>query len=269
MALSRTDLVVSGAGASDSIGVTDPLSGTSGSFDPPDDSLVVVRASYVGRVDTGDPSTGWDLTGGGLTWTRRLGPTHSTTASVYRLVQEIYTAPFTSGAAFTVTWARSGLSEAEDGIISFHIVAYTGYNVSAPVGATATETTIEDDVASMTLSGAPATTSEVFAALALGVDSSFAPVTHGTGWTELSELDFGGLGGAQAQVRSGSTSTTVQWDDAQTTGATSWGHSRMALEIKEATAGTTLTPGVGATAGTGQSPRNAIVASNQIIIGPA
>jgi hypothetical protein len=110
--------------------------------------------------------------------------------------------------------------------IAFHysvvVVAYTGYDTGASVGATGTflDESTPDGAQAITLSGAPATTSEVFAMV--GLDKETVGTTPGSGWTELYDIHTGGSGGAQAQIRTGSTSTSVDWVDVHTgTGAIS------------------------------------------------
>jgi len=68
---------------------------------------------------------------------------------------------------------------------------------------------------SLTLSASPASDSEVIAGLGqILVASTAHSVTHGTGWTETYESATPtSFSHSQGQTRTGSTSTTVLWDD--------------------------------------------------------
>ena len=103
-----------------------------------------------------------------------------------------------SSTVFTVGW-------------EINAVAYTGYDVSSPVGVTGSGTaTAQGQAFTLPLSGASAASSEVFAALAGDEDSPVpAPVVPGTGWTELSESASYDPN-VQTQVKSG-VSTSVVW----------------------------------------------------------
>ena len=100
------------------------------------------------------------------------------------------------------------------------VVAYTGYDTGSPIGATGSllveDTGAPDGAQSFTLSGAPATTSEVVGAITLDKDA--VGTTPGGDFTEIHDLQSGGSGGIQSQIRTGSTSTTVAWVDTNTGG---------------------------------------------------
>jgi hypothetical protein len=81
----------------------------------------------------------------------------------------------------------------------------------------------------LTLSAAPATTSEVIAGLFTYHDAGGNQTTAGTGWTALSDDNK-----YLTQVRGSSTSTDVLFDEA---GSSQGGSAAVALEIKEAGSG--------------------------------
>lgn len=100
-------------------------------------------------------------------------------------------------------------------------IDFTGYDTSTPIGATATGGSSGstglgiDGAVSITLSGAPASDSYVIGLLWQDYGTAGTNnVAPGSGWTEL--YDFRGSDnyeGVQLQERTGSTSTTVGWDD--------------------------------------------------------
>lgn len=122
MAITQSPLI--GAGHAATTGTTIE----SGSFTPPDDSLLVVVAFW---SDT--RSSGRDIpaiSGGGLTWTTRVS---GIAPAAYRTGYAIYTAPVTTGASMTVTLtASSGAFNNGSSIAAWGV---TGYDTSDPVGA--------------------------------------------------------------------------------------------------------------------------------------
>jgi len=211
MALARTN--VHSQGSTDGHGTGDF---TTTSFTPPNDSLLVVCVATMRVTTATDLTSSITCAGGGWTYTPRVGIGSST--SVYSVSQRIFTAPITTGASMTLTIGTGGIN------MQFYVVAvlaYTGYDTGTPTGATGSllveDTGAPDGAQSFTLSGAPATTSEVVAAITLDKDA--AGTTPGSDFTEIYDVQVGGSGGEQSQIRTGSTSTTVAWVDTNTGGS--------------------------------------------------
>lgn len=227
MALARTNLTSGFTAASGTL--------TTSSFTPPSSSLLVAVVSFLNN-GTGGSNT---VSGGGWTWTKRLtvGPTYlGGSAPNYFLTSEVWTAPVSTAASMTVAAALAGTPS--DQHITAQVVAYTGYDVASPIGASITRTNSADTGAvSITLSAAPASTSEVLAGRQRA-DNNFynTTATPGSGWTELYDFNAGGgYQDVETQVRAGSTSTTVAWTDIDdTAGPASFAVHTFALEIKEA-----------------------------------
>lgn len=92
--------------------------------------------------------------------------------------------------------------------------AFVGYDAGTPIGGTATGTDTDGDgVATLTLSAAPASGDHVMAYCSAVVNSGSGAADNGAGWTELSDDTQVDYGYFQAQVRTGSTSSTVTWAD--------------------------------------------------------
>jgi hypothetical protein len=231
VALARTDL----------LGVIDPTpSGvhgttdyTSSSFTPPSSSLLVVGAGYIEVGTTTDPTSAVAISGGSLTWTQGIAVVVDPTS--YPLLVKIWTAPVITGASMALTLSAGGRNV---GFYAPSVVAYTGYDTSTPVGATgsASDATLYGGASpvtgSITLSGAPAAASEVFAVAAISRDT--AGTSPGSGWTEVHDVNQGTYGGMQSQVRTGSTSTSVAWADLRAGGGNYFKYVGAAIEIKAA-----------------------------------
>lgn len=231
MALARTDLL--GQVSADNHGTG---AFTTSAFTPPSSSLLVVAAYVMENIGTTDPSADMSVSGGGWTYTSRLV---FGTAASWSIGLRIWTAPVSTGVSMTLA-----LDCAARNIYCYavSVVAYTGYDTGSPTGATGTvvDTTTPDGAQTITLSGAPATTSEVIAAL--GTDKESVGVTPGSGWTEVHDVQAGVQGGIETQVRTGSASTSVAWVDSHTGTGTIFKCIGVALEIKESAAGTPGAP---------------------------
>lgn len=239
MALARTSLLGQISGASGTFGAG---AFVTSSFTPPDNSLLVVSVSIIENGGANPPLTDLTISGGSLTYTARASDSADTAFATSTVV---YTAPVTAGAPMTLTLDCGARSIAE---YSVSVVAYTGHNAASPVGATAIGHQVggfgaAPTAASITLTGAPASTSEVVAAV--GMDKSVAGVTPGSGWTELHDAHNTDWGGLETQYRGGSTSTTVAWVDLRTGGGALFNFAAAAIEIK-ATTGLTQAVGVAA-----------------------
>ncbi|MGH9249157.1 MAG: hypothetical protein ACRD0W_06540 [Acidimicrobiales bacterium] len=203
---------------------------TTSSFTPPDNCLLVVAVATMRVTTATDLTSSITCAGGGWTYTPRAGLGSNT--DVFSVSTRIFTAPVTTGASMTLTIGTGGINMQ---FYAVSVVAYTGYDTGTPTGATGSllveSAGTPDGAQSFTLSGAPATDSEVFAAITLDKDA--AGTTPGAGWTEIHDVQAGGAGGVQSQIRTGSTSTTVAWVDTNT-GGNIFKFVASAVEIKAA-----------------------------------
>lgn len=207
------------------------LSVTSSAFTPSNSSLLIASIGVVNGPAGGDVQTGLVVTGGGWTWTRRLGP-NGGTISGYTAAHEIWTAPVTTGASMTINVAHAGInSVADPAHVQFNVVDITGYETSTPIGGTASDLSTDTGSKSITLSSSPATTSIVFASRLFQSNGGDSLATVGSGWTELYDLTDNGYASLQSQYRGSSTSSSVDWVDLVESAETSWLTSCLALEI--------------------------------------
>jgi hypothetical protein len=198
MALSRTNVI-----HSEGNGGVAGTTFTTGSFTPPNNSLLVV---CMGLLDTSvhlDSVTITDSLGTHLVYTKRVDVSE-TSLDVHRSV--IWTAPVGVGASMTVT---VGTGTAGTNEYCVHVLAYTGYNLGNPTGTTGTGI---NAATSFTLAAAPAISSEVVAFNSSDTNLGAAVITAGTGWTEIFHASDGANVDAQSQIRNNSTSTTVLWN---------------------------------------------------------
>ncbi len=218
-------------------------------FTPPDNSLLVVGVSIIeNNGTTTDPLSAITVSGGG--WTYTGGPGVSVSPTSYPTATKIFTAAVGTGASMTLTIGTGGRAIGEYAV---SVVAYTGYNTGAPTGATATGSqnggfSGPPSPFSITLSAAPASTNEVFAVA--GMDKSAAGATPGTAgtWTEVDDLTNTDWGGLESEVRTGSTSTTVDWADLRSGGGALFNVAAVAVEVKVAAAAGPVLPVVVPTA---------------------
>lgn len=233
MALSRTNRLQQSSSSGHGTGTF-----TTSSFTPANNSLLLVIAYASGANN--DALQGSDITitdSAGLTWTTRET---TTTHPNYGYGIRAFTAPVTTGASMTLTL--------DAGAFDVHmwrveVYEYTGHNAASPVGATAVGSDADgDDALTITLSASPASSSEVIAAVLVALGGTGVSVTVGTGWTEIFDSAEAGWQNFQSQSRTGSTSTSVTWDDLDTGApADTLGAAALAVEIKEAVAGPTIT----------------------------
>jgi hypothetical protein len=212
------------------------LTGSTGSFTPPANSILTFHVFWFGTVN--HTTTGLSVSGGSLTWTRQSGiirPDNGGMAPSFFPLHEVWTAPV-GGSPSSMTISLG--SPTGEIFYDAHVIAYTGYDTGTPIGATGTGTNPgqgNHTSFSITLGAAPASTSFVVASLAVGANNAAGPVTPGAGWTELYDwvsADTGGLG-FQSESRTSSTSTSVDWADIDTNGGlgTAWGLSGFGMEI--------------------------------------
>src|SRR4249919_751565 len=224
MALARTDQIGAVSGDGHGSGAF-----TTSSFTPPDNSLLVVCGA---AMETGTGSAGLDaaltMAGGGLTFTPRV---NAEVGAMFPIASVMWTAPITTGASMTLSLDAGTRNLQFAGITA---VAYTGYDTGTPTGVTgtATDAVTPDGPHSITLSGAPATGSEVVGSITL--DKESVGCTPGSTFSELYDLQVGATGGLETEVRTGSASTTVDWVDTHTGTGSVFKISAVALEIKAA-----------------------------------
>ena len=240
MALVRTSRGSWDSGASHGTG-----SYTTGSFTPSANSLLTVIVCAETNNGSSNISASLTITdSAGLTWTAITNVGNSTS---WATGMRAWRAPVgASPSSMTVT-VDCGANNIYEYLVD--AIDFTGYDTSSPIGATATgggsgsNGLGADGAASITLSAAPASSSLVIGALG-GDTSSTGGVTYGTGWTELYDVRGPGEAFLQVQERTGSTSTTVGWNDICTSG-TAWKSLGLAFEVKAAASGIAITPGAG------------------------
>lgn len=227
MALSLTSLLGAISGTSGDHGTG---SFVTGSFTPPNNSILVVSVSLIQNGGSSTPLTDLTISGGGLTYTARASSSIDEGGSFYTGTR-IYTAPVATGASMTITLDCGSRSIGE---YSISVVALTGYNTSTPTGVTGTNAQTSGfsgppDPASLTLSGSPASTSYIVGAI--GIDKSVANCSPGSSWTELHDVHNTDWGGLETQYRTSYTGTSVDWTDVRAGGGALFNWAAVAVEI--------------------------------------
>lgn len=185
---------------------------TTGAFTPRDNSLLVIVATANGATNNG--LRGTDLTIGDslgtLSWTSRVATTEGPAASQ---AIRIWTAPIGTGQSMTVTIDAGAFD-----VYQYRVVPldYTGYDTTTSTGGKITGSDADGaGAASITLDAAPASSDETIGVAV--IETNTGGVTEGAGWTELVDQVTTGWWGMQLQVRTGSTSTSVDWADLDAT----------------------------------------------------
>lgn len=228
MALSRTNLL--GEISAGFFGTGDY---TSTAFTPVSNSLLVVGAAYVeNNGATTDPTSSLTISGGSLTFTQRQTAVAAPTA--FPSLVKIYTAPVSTGASMTLTIGTGGRPA---GVYGVSVVCYTGYNTGTPIGGTATGSqnggfTGPPDPASITLSAAPSSGDEVFGFIF--ADKATANISPGSTYTEIDDLNTSTWGSLESEIRTGSTSTTVDWVDLRPGGGSLFNWAAVGIIIQAA-----------------------------------
>jgi hypothetical protein len=182
----------------------------------------------------------WSLTGGGLTWTRRVEANQSGVAYCSNA------AIFTAVAASTTTISNLNPVHANCLQTMYALYRVTGYLSATPVGATAAlADNSTDGQKDITLSATPAASSTIlaFAFVNMADSNSTKKIDHGAsdGWTE--RFDFGPSmtaanmwGCWEGQAKNNHGLTRVRWDDILPAGVTaaSYSFAGAAIEIKSA-----------------------------------
>jgi hypothetical protein len=232
MPLSRTNLL--GQITSGNFGTGNFVSTA---FTPASNSLLVVGVAYVENSGTTtDPTSALTISGGSLTWTQQQTAVAAPTA--FPTLVKIWTAPVTTGASMSVTLSAGGVRSA--GLYGVSAVCYTGHNTGSPVGGTATGSqnggfTGPPDPKSITLSAPPAAGDEVFGFVF--ADKNTAGTSPGSAFTEIDDLNNTNWGSLESEIRTASTSTTVDWVDLRPGGGSIFNFAAVAIVIKAAAAG--------------------------------
>lgn len=204
---------------------------TTSSFTPPANCLLVISVGAESNAGT-NVNVGTDLTlsGGGLTYTSR-GLINLT--PYWSCGERVWTAPVGASPSSMSLDIDCGADNIY--LYKVNVVAYTGYKVSDPVGAIGTNAAFPTaGAASLTLNASPLATSEVIASAFVNHASASSAITPDAAWTEVYE-NPGDYCTLQTQIRTGSTSTSVDWSDVSVTGSAYKGGA-IAIEIKAETA---------------------------------
>lgn len=211
---------------------------TTSSFTPANSSLLTVVAAISVYSGSSDPSSALTISdSASLSWTRRV---YIGNSSSWSCGFAVWTAPVTTGTSMTVS-VDCGANDASYYYVQ--VFTWTGYNTSTPTGATATNGSAGTNGAlALTLSGAPASDSEVLGVLFKDMNSGTATSTPGTGWTELYDVGVNDYNFLETEVRGSSTSTSVDWVDINDVSGSVAKSIAAALEIKCAAAAASGNP---------------------------
>jgi hypothetical protein len=184
----------------------------------PANNALLVAAVRCGTDAPGSGDAGFVTTGGGWTWTKRVGRTITFDAT-NGLIHQIWTAPVTTGASMAVTSTHTGINSYAFGI---DVYAYTGYDTVTPVGGTASGDNTGTSQ-SLTLSAAPDSLDDVLAFINVTANNgngSDASATPGSSFLELFETNSpDSFEKWQTQARTGSVSDAVSWTTASSAGS--------------------------------------------------
>lgn len=212
---------------------------TTASFTPPASSLLVLVFHAANDILAGaDIRDGLSVSGGGLTWTRQLGPGAAILNAEFVTTGELWTAPVGgSPASMTITLSHSGNAQFASGVGTIVVDAYTGYDTVTPIGAK-----IDGDLGTngstpnaLTLPSSPVTTSIVHADAETFSNANDSTASAGSGYTQVRNIQnaVNGNGTQETETRTGSTSTTVSWTTTSS-GQTLWFNWGFGIEIREA-----------------------------------
>jgi hypothetical protein len=206
---------------------------TTSAFTPANNSLLC--ALVQAGTDSPGSEASYVVTGGSLTWTKRVNRT--ITFSSDGALLQFWTAPVATGASMQITVTHTGINSYAFGVF---VYTYTGYDTSTPIGGTASNS----DTAttnSLTLSASPVSGDEVIAGLmmfAANGNASDASAAPGSSFVEISDTNSAdSFVRWQTQSRTASTSTAVSWTTATSGGSPFDQRLYGAMTIKEAAAG--------------------------------
>ena len=244
------------------------ISATVPSFTPQANSIVVIAVHCLQFGDAVTDVIGHANSGltGGLTWTKRIGVDSGPMGTNFSMCAEFWTAEVGgSPSAIAPVWTNSVNSRSSNDAarVAFQVFSQTGYDTGSPIGATASDATLgTSGTGAMTLSGAPASSSYVYAARGIAQDGTTdITATPGSGWTEVYDVatvtGSEGYSCLETQERTGSTSTSVVWTEINANAQAVFGQALgVAIEIKMASSGVDVAmSGSASTVGIGtQSP---------------
>lgn len=212
----------------------------SGSFTPSNDSLLLALGFGITTLDGGFRGTDLTITDtAGLSWTSRAATTASPAWS-YGI--RAWTAPITTGVSMTASLDAGAFSMEFYRFEIFDFTTDLGVGSTVGVGGTAIGSDADGDgAASITLSATPATSSQVIGACLTGLGSVSGTITSGAAFSQINEAVLTSWAVTETEVRTGSTSTAVDWVDVLATGTGFGGSALLGLEITE-TAGAPLGP---------------------------
>jgi hypothetical protein len=226
---------------------------TSGSMVIPDNSLVVLITKTMRDVSDVSPLTITN-SGAAATWTERV--VTPSQADQYSQRIWFHTAYFTTGGTFTFT--ATAASAPPGGFAALTLLPIVYQNASTTLGVSGSANNGPTDGAwTPTLSGAPAATSDVLAAITATVaGSGNIYQTDGSGVTRLDTANLAGVYGGSVSVRTGSTTASYTWDDVLAPSSTDTIYLNSiyaALEVKQASGGATTHATSGALTGQGST----------------
>lgn len=214
---------------------------TSASFTPNNNSFLVVRISGTQETDGGIEGTSFTLSDSiNGSWSTTLRREVSVSSPGWSYGESLWGRGITTGASMTVS-GDCGASNIRG--YRIEVWDFTDYDTSTPIGTTGVATDADGNgVGTITLGANPASTSQVIATVHVGIGSGAASVTQGSDFTELTDASITGWMCCQSQVRTSSTSTSVTWQDLQAGAGTPVGATMIAIEIRQAASGQTITP---------------------------
>lgn len=201
----------------------------------PGDDLIAILAPISGFDDA---TTGESITceTTGLTWTSIVASTES---PGWGYGVRAFRATDSAGGTRTIA-AAAGTAGMQHGLI--RVFKVTGHDAANPIGATGVAADADGDgVGALTLGTAPAADSLVVGVVNSQSNGGTIVVTPGTGWTRQgTDATFNDYGTTSIQTRTGSTSTSVTWDDLAASGSP-LAAAMIAFEIKAAGGGSSAT----------------------------
>jgi hypothetical protein len=209
---------------------------TTGDYTFPNGELVAVVVHVQNNGGVEDPAALISIANSGadLGWTKRVAADGGSSFD-YNTAVVIFTT-VGDGSVRTLTISKTGANG-----ICWYVAPYswTGYNTSSPFGGKLQlASPVSDGAWNPTLDATPATDSDVLGAISGAANSGSINVDVGSGCTELYDAPFVDFCSAQAQVRTGSASTTFPWADIANGGGGYYHNpAGVALEIKAASTG--------------------------------
>jgi hypothetical protein len=246
----------SGGGLTRTVGTRVSSSGTavtSGSMVIPDNSLVVLVTKTMRDTSDVSPLTITN-SGAAATWTQQVVTPSQTDQYSQRIW--FHTAYFTTGGTFTFT--ATAASAPPGGFAALTLLPIVYQNASATLGVSGSANNGPTDGAwTPSLSGAPAASSDVLAAITATVAGSGSIYqTDGSGVTRLDTANLAGVYGGSVSVRTGSTTASYTWDDVLAPSSTDTIYLNSiyaALEVKQASGGPVTHATSGALTGQGST----------------